>query len=78
MHSICGNSFKTVGKAFQVKLDERMPRVCNAVIKVIKATGGVTFVIMSGPRCSMVWFHPLYYEVKLKENNKCKMKRELL
>jgi hypothetical protein len=30
---ICGNSFKTVGKAFHVKLVERMPRVCKAVIK---------------------------------------------
>jgi hypothetical protein len=29
--SKCGNSFKTVGKAFQVKLVERMPRVCKAV-----------------------------------------------
>jgi hypothetical protein len=28
--SICGNSFKTVGKAFQVKLVKRMPRVCKA------------------------------------------------
>ena len=37
MLSICGNSFKTVGKAFQVKLVERMPRVCKAVIK---AKGG--------------------------------------
>jgi hypothetical protein len=27
------NSFKTVGKAFQVKLVERIPRVCKAVIK---------------------------------------------
>ena len=35
--SICGNSFKTVGKAFQEKLVERMPRVCKAVIK---AKGG--------------------------------------
>ena len=35
--SICGNSFKTVGKAFLVKLVERMPRVCKAVIK---AKGG--------------------------------------
>jgi hypothetical protein len=35
--SICGNSFKAVGKTFQVKLVERMPRVCNAVIK---AKGG--------------------------------------
>ena len=32
--SICGNSFKTVNlNAFQVKLVERMPRVCKAVIK---------------------------------------------
>jgi hypothetical protein len=30
---ICGNSFKTVGTAFQVKLVERMPRVCKAAIK---------------------------------------------
>jgi hypothetical protein len=37
MLSICGNSFKTVGKAFPVKLVERMPRVCKAVIK---AKGG--------------------------------------
>ncbi|CDQ85429.1 unnamed protein product [Oncorhynchus mykiss] len=35
--SKCGNSFKTLGKAFQVKLVERMPRVCKAVIK---AKGG--------------------------------------
>ena len=28
MFSICGNSFKTVGKAFQVTLVEGMPRVC--------------------------------------------------
>ena len=31
--SIRGKSFKTVGKAFQVKLVERMSRVCKAVIK---------------------------------------------
>ncbi|CDQ95354.1 unnamed protein product [Oncorhynchus mykiss] len=31
--SIYGNFFKTVGKAFQVKLVERMPRVGKAVIK---------------------------------------------
>jgi hypothetical protein len=31
--SICGNSFKTVGKAFQTKLVKRMPRVYKAVIK---------------------------------------------
>jgi hypothetical protein len=35
--SRCGNSFKTVGKAFQVKQVERMPRVGKAVIK---AKGG--------------------------------------
>ena len=35
--SICGNSFKTVGKAFLMKLVEKMPRVCKAVIK---AKGG--------------------------------------
>jgi hypothetical protein len=34
---ICGNSFKTVGKAFLMKLVERMPRVCKVVIK---AKGG--------------------------------------
>jgi hypothetical protein len=34
---ICRNSFKTVGKAFQVNLDEIMPRVCSAVTK---ANGG--------------------------------------
>ena len=32
-----GNSFKTVVKVFLMKLVERMPRVCNAVIK---AKGG--------------------------------------
>jgi hypothetical protein len=31
--SVCGNSFKTVGKVFQVKLVERIPRVGKAVIK---------------------------------------------
>jgi hypothetical protein len=30
---LCGNSFKTVGKSFQVKLVESMQRVCKAVIK---------------------------------------------
>ena len=29
--SICGNTFKNVGKAFQVKLVERMTSVCKAV-----------------------------------------------
>ena len=37
MLSVWGNIFKTVGKAFQVKLVERTPTVCNAVIK---AKGG--------------------------------------
>ena len=32
-HTVCGKSFKTVGKAFQVKLVERIPRVYKAVIK---------------------------------------------
>ena len=35
--SIYGNSFKAVGKTFLMKLVERMPRVCKAVIK---AKGG--------------------------------------
>jgi hypothetical protein len=35
--SICGNAFKTVGKAFLMKLVERIPTVCKAVIKT---TGG--------------------------------------
>jgi hypothetical protein len=30
---MCGNSFKTVGKAFQINLVERMPRVFKAVNK---------------------------------------------
>jgi hypothetical protein len=34
--STCGNSSKTVGKAFQVKLVERMP----SMYKAIKAKGG--------------------------------------
>ena len=38
MLSICGNSFKTVGKKpLLMKLVERMPRACKAVIK---AKGG--------------------------------------
>jgi hypothetical protein len=63
--SICGNSFKTVGKAFQVKLVERMPRVCKAVFK---AMGGcfeksqiylklfTTFLVTT-------WFHMCYFIV---------------
>jgi hypothetical protein len=34
---ICGNSFKTVGKGFPIKLVERMPIVFKAVVK---ANGG--------------------------------------
>ena len=37
MLSICGNSFKTVVKAFLMKLVERMPRLCKVIIK---AKGG--------------------------------------
>ena len=44
MLSICGNSFKTVGKAFHVKLVERMPSVCKAVIKA-----------MGGYLLDMIW-----------------------
>jgi hypothetical protein len=33
--SICGNSFKTVGKAFLMKLVERMPRLCKVLIKAM-------------------------------------------
>ena len=54
--SICGNSFKTVGKAFQAKLVERMPRVCK---DVLKAKGGYlknTFVVTT-------WFHMCYFIV---------------
>ena len=54
--SICGNSFKTVGKAFQVKLVERMPRVYNAVIK---AKGGylknLKYILV------ITWFHMCYF-----------------
>ena len=32
--SVGGDSFKAVRKAFQLKLVERMPRMCKAVIKV--------------------------------------------
>jgi hypothetical protein len=35
--SKCGNSFKSVGKAFLMNLVERMPRACKAVMK---AKGG--------------------------------------
>ena len=31
--SICENTFKTVEKAFQVKLVERKPSVCKVIIK---------------------------------------------
>ena len=65
--SMCGNSFKTVWKAFQVKLVEIMSRVCKAVIK---AKGGYlknlkykmhfdlfnTFLVTT-------WFHMCYFLV---------------
>ena len=59
--SICGNSFKSVGKAFQVKLVEKMPRVCKAVIM---AKGGYLYwliyfdlfnTLMSEQACSNCW-----------------------
>jgi hypothetical protein len=31
--NVCGNSFKTVGKAFLLKVVERMPRVWKAAIR---------------------------------------------
>jgi hypothetical protein len=31
--NICGNSIKTVGKAFFMKLVKRTPRVCKAITK---------------------------------------------
>ena len=42
------NSFETVGKAFQVKLVERMPGVWKAVIK---AKGGYFFGILHDSIC---------------------------
>ena len=68
MLSMCGNSFKNVGNAFQVKLVERMLSVCKAVIK---AKGGYfeesqiwniyfdlfnTFLVTT-------WFHMCYFIV---------------
>jgi hypothetical protein len=35
---MCVNSFKAVGKAFQVKLVERMPSMCKTVIEAKVAT----------------------------------------
>jgi hypothetical protein len=35
-YTVGGNSFKTVGKAFQVKLVDRMSRECKTVIKASK------------------------------------------
>ena len=64
---IWGNSFQTVGKAFQVKLVERMPRVCKAVIK---AKGGYLKILKSkiyfelfNPFLVTTWFHMCYFIV---------------
>uniref|UniRef100_A0A673VZ30 Ttk protein kinase n=1 Tax=Salmo trutta TaxID=8032 RepID=A0A673VZ30_SALTR len=43
----CGNSFKTVRKAFLMKLVERMPRVCKAVIKAKDDTDNINQAIGS-------------------------------
>jgi hypothetical protein len=55
--SICGNSFKTVGKAFQVKLVERMPRVqsCGQRVGTLKNLFN-TFLVTT-------WFHMCYFIV---------------
>ena len=55
--SICGNSFKTVGEAFQVKLIERIPRVCKAVIKAKVAILILNTFLVS------TWFHMCYFIV---------------
>ena len=53
--SICGNSFKTVGKTFLMELVERMPRVCKAVIT---AKGGYFEESLV-----TTWFHVCYFIV---------------
>ena len=62
--SICGNAFKTVGKVFQVKLVERMPSLCKAVIK---ATGGYfeeseIYLDLFNTFLVTTWFH-MYFIV---------------
>ena len=62
--SICGNSFKTVEKAFQVMLVERMPSVCKA----IKAKGGYLknlkykiYFDLFNTFLATTWFHMLFH-----------------
>jgi hypothetical protein len=68
--SICGNSFKTVEKAFLMKLVERMPRVCKAVIK---AKGGYFEELLHDSMCYFIVLMSslLFYNVeniKIKKN----------
>ena len=65
--SICGNSFKTVAKAFQVKLVERMPRVCKAVIKAKRAYFEKYKYLFNSFLVS-TWFHICYYIVLRSSN----------
>ena len=63
--SICGNSFKTVGKAFQVKLVERIPQLRKAVIK---ANGGYfeeskVYFDLFNTFLVTTWFHMCYFIV---------------
>ena len=64
--SICGNSFKTVVKAFQVMLVERIPRVCKAVIK---AKGNLVW-LLNGSMCYFIVLMSslLLYNVEVKIN----------
>ena len=61
--NICGNSFKTVGKAFQVKLVEKNARVCKAVIKARVATFDLTlFCLLHDFICYfIVWMSSLLF-----------------
>ena len=77
--SICGNSFKTVGKAFQVKLVERMPsvQICHQGkgwllwrISNINVTGVVVGWGGIGPKRSLVSVHDFYWTEHLNKNNK--------
>ena len=61
VHSICGNSFKTVGKVIQVKQVERMPRVCKAVIKAM-GSYKIYFELFNTFLVT-TWFHMWYFIV---------------
>ena len=54
--SICGNAFKTVGKAFKMKLVERRPRVWRAVIKA-KNLKYKTYFYLFNLCLVTLWFH---------------------